>query len=760
MQNDPARKFEDDVRHIASELWPDSRNGGAYIEDGLERDSIFVTEDVVHLIECTTSRTKDKAIKDGQKLFDLKRKKQREHKDKSVQCWFITQSDPTADQRTAVRDIDSTIKVLSFEEFQAKIIDVRTYYQLRKSHQFGSVRNPENDRRDTDFVIKTYIEIVLSEYNSDSNLVNVNSICQKLSESSSKILILGHYGVGKSVAMYKIYELLFERYFNKVSYVFPIYLNLREHQGQTDPTEALYRHAKKIGFKSPDHLIRAWKTGYAILILDGFDELGVFGWAGKTNRLKGLRYESMQLIRQFVRETPATTPMLICGRVNYFDSISECLEAFSLEKDFKVYRMGDFTQDQVEEYLKKLKIDYIIPEWMPTRPLLFSYLISHKVIQNLVESHDTLSFAEGWDYLLDKVCKRESEIETGVMSYQIREIIEGLATLVRKFDNGIGPIYKNDIELVFTKKCGYPPGDKALILIQRLPGLVSIDEEEGLRSFIDFTFADVARAGEVFRYIENPFGFQLTTNPAENWRQALDEKGTSLLAHKIINLNNNELVKDALANAVRNKEFVLATDIILAMITCSIHWDRNDIKISDVSIPTFEFKEDVRLYGITFNECIFQQFVLEGEPVVASAPKFVNCIIGTLWGRTSNYNLPENVFSQTTFIEAEKATTTTSSILSLDLPLSVKVGMTVLKKLYLQPGSGRQENAFYRGLSTTESAYVNDILQLFRGMNICIPSNSSQTKVWLPNRQFKNRVNQIILKGNYNDEIVSELKKL
>jgi len=36
----------------------------------------------------------------------------------------------------------------------------------------------------------------------------------------------------------------------------------------------------------------------------------------------------------------------------------------------------------------------------------------------------------------------------------------------------------------------------------------------------------------------------------------------------------------------------------------------------------------------------------------------------------------------------------TAALMGLNLPISTKVGLTILKKLYLQAGGGRQENAF------------------------------------------------------------------
>lgn len=41
------RLFENEVRRIARELWPEAQYGGARIIDGSQRDGVFETEDCV-----------------------------------------------------------------------------------------------------------------------------------------------------------------------------------------------------------------------------------------------------------------------------------------------------------------------------------------------------------------------------------------------------------------------------------------------------------------------------------------------------------------------------------------------------------------------------------------------------------------------------------------------------------------------------------------------------------------------------------------
>src|SRR2546423_1875369 len=133
-------EFEDEVRRIARELWPEARYSGASVVGGKERDAIFETEDVIHIIECTTQRTKAKAEDDGRKLAGLKKKLEGS---KPVVCWFVTETEPTAEQRSAVPKM---VKVLSFDQFRSRLVDANGYLRDRSKYSFGSARDPESGR--------------------------------------------------------------------------------------------------------------------------------------------------------------------------------------------------------------------------------------------------------------------------------------------------------------------------------------------------------------------------------------------------------------------------------------------------------------------------------------------------------------------------------------------------------------------------------------------------------------------------------------
>ena len=121
-------EFENEVRDIARHLWPSAAFSGAAKVGGRERDGVFITDEMVHLIECTTSPRKDKAVQDTQKLESLSRSMQRQYPTKGVKGYFITLEEPTAEQREVVRNIGrGYVVTLSFSQFRAQMIDARSY---------------------------------------------------------------------------------------------------------------------------------------------------------------------------------------------------------------------------------------------------------------------------------------------------------------------------------------------------------------------------------------------------------------------------------------------------------------------------------------------------------------------------------------------------------------------------------------------------------------------------------------------------------
>ena len=222
-ETDP--EFEDEVRRIARQLWPAAEFGGAAIVDGLERDGIFVTEDIVNVIECTVSRKEEKARQDCAKIDGLVRKYRLKYPMKLVRGWFITMHEPTADQKKVASRYKGTLQACAFDHFRARLVDARSYLDLRKNYAFGSIRDPETLSTQID---RPYVQLDI--FDESATILTVPEIGELLA-SGRRLVLTGDYGAGKSATTREVFRHLARRFWTNESNKFPLTLNLRDHHG-------------------------------------------------------------------------------------------------------------------------------------------------------------------------------------------------------------------------------------------------------------------------------------------------------------------------------------------------------------------------------------------------------------------------------------------------------------------------------------------------------------------------------------------------
>jgi hypothetical protein len=722
------QEFENEIRRLARLLWPAAQYDGAANRDGRERDGVFEAEDFVHIVECTVSRSKKKAQEDFEKLQKLTRRIGARHPEKFVKGWFVTLDEPTADQRGVFAGCKSRVVCVSWDQFRSKLVDARSYLAFRENYAFGSVRDPESGATDTDF---KYIPIDILDQAGE--LHTVESIGTELS-AGRRFVILGDYGAGKSATVRELFQRQAAAFRSGRARIFPVVLNLRDHHGQTDPVEALERHARRIGFSPPEALVRAWRAGLAMVLLDGFDEIATAGWAGKTKRLRDLRYRSMELIRGFVREGPQQTGILVAGRAHFFDSAKEMASSLGLTDGCVYLNLSEFSEDQVRAYLAKVGWRQPIPDWVPSRPLLLGYLASRGLLQQTLEVEAGSGPAVGWDTLLERIAAREAEIEAGIDAGTVRRLIEHIATVARASADGLGPLTPNQITDSFTAVCGYAPDDRGAVLLQRLPGLGGRNSEDGSRVFIDQDFAEVARGGAVFSFIEDPFGRQLDPEPWQNTLWPLGAEVAAYRCHKA-GFSTGKMVAAVRRARERFRCDTLCADVFLTLVHSGADWNEPEFFIREVLVPYLTLGGASRtLSAVQFQDSIIGVLDVPSGTPVASIPRFFRCFFGLVEGFSGRADLPQEIFVEPTVDTFGNVAETTNAILSLSLPLGTRVLLTVLRKLYAQRGSGRRESALYRGLDERARQLVDGVLHLLRREGFAIRCRQADEVIWLPSK--------------------------
>jgi hypothetical protein len=776
-------KFEDEVRRVARALWAIPEGQGAKFLDGRERDAYFETDDTIHIIESTTSTHQDKAQNDLKKtndaVIDLRQKTQ-----KSVRGWVITLHEPSAHQRETAKRYSRTTTIIGFNEFFAKLLDVEEYFLLRDRTEFGSIRNPFEDG--TSVLREQYIEMDIAELDekqqsSPSRFVSLAILAdQTLKGSGTRTtIVVGDFGIGKSMTLRELYYRLRGQYRSRKHTRFPIFLNLVDHRGQTSPDEALIRHGQRLGFtvERSMKLVRAWRQGFVDLLLDGFDEL-----AGRSNttvakRVSQVRFESMALIREFISKSQPASRIFISGRAHYFDSISEMRRAFQIYDRYRVLSLNEFSEDQIIRFLKKNdKKAVSIPSWLPSRPLLIGYLLARGIFDPRIEqgkapggtnNTDDVSPAQSWDYLVDRICARETDRTGSHFDPDVvRQIIERAATIARATESGLGPLSAEDLQTAFREVVGQPPDEHGQTVLLRLPGLGSEHFEDSSRSFIDQTYVDIARGGDVVRLVQR-------TDPQVN-RRLLE--ATVSLGEMALNLILDKLGKSLSAKSVSDliREYAdkpgartLCQDFFNLLLMGGFDYVGSGVRLCDLFFGTLQFDstqrgETVDLSRIELADCLVERLELDWGFVSSRLPLFSNSIIDLVVGVDGRNALPNDRFDAAcTFREFQRIAPTTAGLTEIKAPRAVGVLLSILKKLFLQSGNGRQLRALFRGLDGQEREFVEPVLDILRSANAIDLIRRDNRSIVVPNRRQTGRIRQILANPfAKNDQIIEQVGAL
>lgn len=749
--NDTIRRenaqFENEVRRIARALWPSAEFDGATVMEGQERDGVFVTEDCVHVVETTTSRSKEKAKQDLAKIEKLSKKIQNKSGNRAVRGWFVTRDEPTADQHDVAKKYRSSINTLSFSQFQARLIDSKAYLSARDDYVFGSVRDPATGQPKPDI---DYVPLDLVRVDS-REIISRNDFISLILEGCT-VILLGDYGAGKSMTLRELYYDLRKKHFKNAP-MFPVYLNLRDHYGQSDPAEVIERHARSIGFAQPSHLVRAWRAGYVHLLIDGFDEVSTINIQGLWRKLQENRYRAMEVVRRLIRDHPSGAGLVIAGRAHFFDNPVERHNALGLSTESVEISLNEFTEDQITTYLKRAGLPGSVPSWLPSRPLLVGYLATKDLLRDTFDE-ECLDPATGWNILLDRISDREAEIEAGIDGSTVRRILERLATKTRASQGGLGSLNMDSITEAFNDVCGYNPDERGMVLLQRLPGLGVDREDENSRIFIDEDFADVCKAGDLVGFIDSPFDF--ASSVLTDMENAIGNLGIGVASLRVKNKDFSEgKINAALVETQRHGAVYMAADIVQLLL--EINFDiQKRIILTGLLIPELGLDmADGDLSKLQFQDCFFLRVELDPKANSDQIPSFRECYIDKFEGRISRNDLPSDKFDKKCVIETFTQTAdTTNRILTLDLPLGTRVCITILKKLYEQSGSGRKENALHRGLDHRARRLVSDVLHVLQSEGLTVPDRTRGMTIWRPDRGKRSRVGRMIASPTIADDPV------
>jgi hypothetical protein len=746
--NDP-QKLEREVQRIASALW--GSNPGEALPEivaGRERDCIFHGEEVSHYIECTMQRALAKVESDAKKM--VRYRDTELHKGNIVKLWYVTALDPTADQVAAARR--NGIKILSLYNFRLHLFEADAYIRSRKNYRWGSATDPKNESTNIEGVV--YQRTVL--HSDGPEKWDISGVSRLLLDGRT-VTLLGDYGMGKSISIREVFKELVSSYVKGLSDGrVPVAINLRDHWGQTDPTEVLIRHSTRIGYDKSAQLVRAYHAGELILLLDGFDEIVGIPVANRRE-LKRLRSEALTVVRHFVADSRGKSGVLLAGRQNFFDSASERNSALGTTAGNVTLELQELSTEEAEQMLARYQLRRRVPSWLPRRPLFLAYLASQGLLDDLVDSGSTTA-SQSWDRLIDAICLREKRINEGLDADSIRGILETLANGTRQTSSGRGPIYSEDIIRAYRKTTGYEePDEHYRPLLMRLPGLTSRNNEDGSREFIDDSMLNALRAPLLASFSAQPYA----EPGAKDWKHGISSLGLEMACDRI---SSAGLTASRVMNAGREaidrwRSSTLGADLLRAAMRLTPEGEilKCQTRIENARIEDLDFAEspcsDLELAGCEIGVLGLPN--LQPHNLVLR-----DCLIEEVLGITREQQLPSWITASE--VGSFDPAPTNASILTDDtLAIAHRVLLTIFRKLFVQPGSGRLEGALSRGLPDNYRPFVAPILDLLRSHGFATLQTARQQRIWFPERSRSGEVLNI-LNAYYvsSDPLVAEVRKL
>jgi hypothetical protein len=754
--------FEADVRRIARALYPSSASGEAELHLGRERDGLFMTDELVIIIEATVSRKREKVAGDAKKTAELIRSFRTKYPDHMLMGIIVTKDAPTAEQVEAVRKYrPDHVKIESYDHFRQRLFDGRAYLRCRDNYAFGSAKGQDGSARlDETKIIP--LDLIARGQPGNQEALSLIEFANRFNsgESSLRAVLVGDFGAGKSTSLLSIYRHAANNYLSGTARL-PLLLNLRDHTGQKNAVEAIERHARNIGYPSPSKLVAAFWAGEVSLLLDGFDELAPFApFSTNARRIREIRRDSVTLVRDFLSRAPRAMAIIVSGRSHYFDNESEMEGALGIDGRYVIYDLNEFTHEQIEEFFTRNGVRGVTPAWLPSRPLLLGYLIQKKILGSDEVFSDSIDRGVGWSTLLEEISKREAEVNSNLDANVIKQIMERLATLAGKSTEGLGPVSNLTIYRTWNEISGGDPDTAAQQFLLRLPGLQPAEESGEERKFIDSDFAAAARAGDVVRLVETPHSLDLGL-----WDHAYTELqavGADVAAAglKKAGINATRL-RLALQRIDGHKEYgSLGVSLVRAAAAASLSIPKPSVVISEAIIEIWTLdKAAPDLSGVVFRGCLIVNLVVGPGWEAGRGPEFEGCEILTVAGRSSEADLPTDNFRECAFQRFTAELVSTASILKLNLAPAVVVLLTIVEKLFFQPGRGRDENAFPRGLDHKLRPLVPELLDILRVCGWAEPYRSSGKSIWIPNRAMSANARALLSAPTTSTENLMKLAK-
>lgn len=713
------QEVEVEVRKIAESVW--SVKAEPVRITGVKCDSILkIRKDYWILIEISKLDDLDKLREDIAKLSLIRIAQMANGI--YCECYFVTSG-----KHTSIREsgADLNVEVHDLTSFASKFIGSNFYIQERHKLPFGSAVHPDTGEIDpNEYAQINYIDEHGRKY-------DVNDIASEL-KKGRLVSLIGEFGTGKSRCLMEIFRKIVES-----DPIFPPYaINLRDNWGYKKLHHIIANHLEGLGLGNyADNLIRSLRRGNHIMLLDGFDEIGSQSWSGDPKRLVEIRKRSLEGVRDLIAGCPVAG-ILITGREHYFADLKEMAECLGqpLSKILVLRCPEEFTEPELQHYLKRNTKLTSVPEWMPRKPLICQLLarLPAEEVKRIEDASD--GELEFFETVFDAICQRETKINPAIYKETLKGILLLLAQQTRSLPKDDERISTNEINEAFFKITGYAPIDESAILLQRLPYLGRGGSGGSDRIFIDHYAKDGLRGIALSKSIQSA---DKSINQMK-WLQPLGTLGLRMLA-RVAGVSTDTEKYSRLCMNHGNSQ--VACDYIAAkLLTAGVSCDFQGLSVSDGRIAILPFVDTVTknlsISAVEIGETSIESAGFENVRIYA-------CTIDAIHGVSSVDKLPD-IFVECDITRLDRAITT-ARISELTHTNAQKTLLAIIKKLFFQPGAGRREEALLRGAERYwDIQAANKAIHFMETNGIILRTKGDYGNLFVPQRRHTHRMAHIM----------------
>ena len=730
MKNISWQQVEKDIKKIAEAIW----GVDAFSEtiSGVKCDAVLkLKKDYWVLIEISKNNSLRKIREDLAKFAIIKQTLL--PKGIYTECYFVTSNEHPSIWESGKEF--NNVEVHTSKTFVNKFLGSELYKTERTRHPFGSAVNPDSGTKDT----SPYVPIYYLDQN--NHKYTIKDICNEL-KNGKKIILVGEFGTGKSRCVMEIFNNLIEH-----TIFSPIAINLRDNWGYKRLGHIIRNHLELLGLSEnfSDALVRSLHRGNHVLLLDGIDEIGSQSWSGDPARLTEIRKISLEGVRDIIASCSASG-ILLTGREHYFSCDEEMLECLGLSKMdvFKLKCPDEFSDEEISLYLKQNTQLTSVPEWVPRKPLvcqLLTRLAPNEIVQLERRSYGEVEFFEK---IFDAICERETRINPAIYKDVLKGILLYLAQQTRLLSPSKEYISTRDINEAFFKIAGYAPIDESAVLLQRLPYLGRVGSGGAERIFVD----TYARDGLRGISLANVLMCQDKNIANEKWIQPIKGLGIKILSNKIT-------PNDSTKNFIKYCKNYGNSQIVCDYISLCLSLGQEAINFQGLAVNDGNFDEigfiDANIKNITISNSYIRKIHIDNA--IFDNVKISNCIIEDIEGITAADKMP-NVFHDCS-VENFRGAFTTSRISELNISNGQKTLLAIIKKLFFQPGEGRQAGALLRGAENYwDTNKADKIIRYMLSNDIIVKSPGMHGDLYIPKRKNTLRMGNILnLQTNCKDEL-------